>query len=167
MWSREGNRTTRHKGEYLFCMYILDRTDPLHHRCASLRELLPRRTQILYREGSEDVASVVPEGEPSRRLYSLSRISSLCDDQVPETIRIDFNTPLFHSLEEEGVEELRHAGFVLVAGGLGERLGYNGIKVSLPTEILSDLSYLGFYVKKILAIQVRFDVVPHEASCGG
>ena len=65
------------------------------------------------------------------------------------------------------MEELRHAGFVLVAGGLGERLGYNGIKVSLPTEILSDLSYLGFYVKKILAIQVGFDVVPHEASCGG
>lgn len=65
------------------------------------------------------------------------------------------------------MEELRHAGFVLVAGGLGERLGYNGIKVSLPTEILSDLSYLGFYVKKILAIQVRFDVVPHEASCEG
>ena len=123
-------------------MHILDRTDPLHHRCASLRELLPRRTQILYREGSEDVASVIPEGEPSHRLYSLSRISSFCDDQVPETIRIDFNTPLFHSLEEEGVEELRHAGFVLV-------------------------SYLGFYVKKILAIQVRFDVVPHEASCGG
>jgi len=47
-----------------------------------------------------------------------------------------------------------YSGFVLVAGGLGERLGFNGIKVSLPTEILTELSFLGFYIKRILAIQV-------------
>ena len=27
--------------------------------------------------------------------------------------------------------------FVLLAGGLGERLGYTGIKVGLPAEVLS------------------------------
>lgn len=32
-------------------------------------------------------------------------------------------------LEEAGVREARNAAFVLVAGGLGERLGYKGIKV--------------------------------------
>ena len=52
------------------------------------------------------------------------------------------------------VQELMYSGFVLVAGGLGERLGFNGIKVSLPTEILTELSFLGFYIKRILAIQV-------------
>ena len=33
--------------------------------------------------------------------------------------------------EEAGVLEARTAAFVLVAGGLGERLGYSGIKVCL------------------------------------
>lgn len=33
------------------------------------------------------------------------------------------------SFEDAGVKEVRKAAFVLVAGGLGERLGYNGIKV--------------------------------------
>ena len=45
-------------------------------------------------------------------------------------------------------------GFVLVAGGLGERLGYNNIKISLPVETFTMQSYLGYYIKKILAIQV-------------
>jgi UDP-sugar pyrophosphorylase len=34
------------------------------------------------------------------------------------------------------------ACFVLVAGGLGERLGYNGIKVELPSEITTETSYV-------------------------
>lgn len=39
-------------------------------------------------------------------------------------------------LEKIGIEEARWAAFVLVAGGLGERLGYKGIKVvSLPQHI--------------------------------
>ena len=32
-------------------------------------------------------------------------------------------------LEAEGIREAQNAAFVLVAGGLGERLGYKGIKV--------------------------------------
>ena len=35
----------------------------------------------------------------------------------------------------KGLKELGSVGFVLVAGGLGERLGYNGIKIGLPTEM--------------------------------
>ena len=33
-----------------------------------------------------------------------------------------------------GVQEAAHAAFVLVAGGLGERLGFSGIKVALPVD---------------------------------
>ena len=67
---------------------------------------------------------------------------------------VSFNTTEYHSLESKGLVELMYGGFVLVAGGLGERLGFNGIKVSLPTEVFSELSFLGFYIRKILAIQV-------------
>lgn len=35
---------------------------------------------------------------------------------------------------------------MLVAGGLGERLGYSGIKVALPTELTTGTTYLQFYL---------------------
>jgi UDP-sugar pyrophosphorylase len=58
-------------------------------------------------------------------------------------------------LERVGVEEARATAFVLVAGGLGERLGYSGIKVELPVEQASETKYLELYVKNILALQNR------------
>lgn len=72
-------------------------------------------------------------------------------------IPVDFNTKEYHELENEGLQHLMNTGFILVAGGLGERLGYNSIKVSLPVETLTMLPYLGYYIKKILAIQVYFE----------
>jgi hypothetical protein len=38
-------------------------------------------------------------------------------------------TPEYQEMEAKGLPELGAVGFVLVAGGLGERLGYSGIKV--------------------------------------
>lgn len=43
----------------------------------------------------------------------------------------------------------------MVAGGLGERLGYNGLKVALPTETVSGKSYLAHYIETILNYQER------------
>jgi UDP-sugar pyrophosphorylase len=44
---------------------------------------------------------------------------------------------------------------VLVAGGLGERLGYSGVKVALPTESATGTCYLQLYAESILALQAR------------
>ena len=41
-----------------------------------------------------------------------------------------------------GVEAAADCAFVLVAGGLGERLGYSGIKVALPSESASGACFL-------------------------
>ncbi len=41
-----------------------------------------------------------------------------------------------------GVKAAGHAAFVLVAGGLGERLGYSGIKLALPVECASNKCFL-------------------------
>ncbi|KAH8067344.1 UTP-glucose-1-phosphate uridylyltransferase [Aureococcus anophagefferens] len=50
----------------------------------------------------------------------------------------------------------RKTGFVLVAGGLGERLGYDGIKLELPVE-LATASRLELYADYALAVQARAD----------
>ena len=41
----------------------------------------------------------------------------------------------------------------MVPGGLGERLGYPGIKVELPTEMTTEICFLELYARYILAIQ--------------
>lgn len=69
---------------------------------------------------------------------------------------MEFGTKEYYHLELLGLQILQQSGFVLVAGGLGERLGYNGIKVSLPVETLTMTSYLEFYIRKILSYQVYF-----------
>lgn len=60
-------------------------------------------------------------------------------------------------MEELGLKELSKVGFVLIAGGLGERLGYNsGIKIDLPVSTLvDDYSYLKFYIQNIKACAER------------
>jgi len=44
----------------------------------------------------------------------------------------------------------------LVAGGLGERLGYPGIKVSIPFELLTRKRFMSYYCDYILAYQEKF-----------
>jgi UDP-sugar pyrophosphorylase len=57
-------------------------------------------------------------------------------------------------LERLGVDAAGESAYVLVAGGLGERLGYSGIKVALPVESASNACFLQLYIESILALQV-------------
>ena len=41
----------------------------------------------------------------------------------------------------------------LTLGGLGERLGYSGIKLELPPEMLTGTPYLQLYAEHVLALQ--------------
>lgn len=75
--------------------------------------------------------------------------------QVPQGERLQAGTQFFAECEETGVKEAGHSAFVLVAGGLGERLGYNGIKVALPIEIMTGRCFLQHYCESILAFQAR------------
>lgn len=43
---------------------------------------------------------------------------------------------------DAGVRAAAQAAFVLVAGGLGERLGYSGIKLALPVDSASGKCFL-------------------------
>lgn len=74
---------------------------------------------------------------------------------VPDGESLDFGSEHFRELERKGVEEAGEAGYVLVAGGLGERLGYSGIKVGLPAESASGICFLQLYIEYILALQAK------------
>jgi len=49
----------------------------------------------------------------------------------------------YREMEALGMAEVDKLGLVLVAGGLGERLGFSGIKVALPVELTTETSFLG------------------------
>jgi len=74
---------------------------------------------------------------------------------VPAGERLQTATGQFADSEALGMENIGKTGFVLVAGGLGERLGYNGIKVALPIETMTGRCYLESYCEAILALQTR------------
>ena len=60
------------------------------------------------------------------------------EPHVPNTIKLDFHSPEIHELEKIGREEIKKGAFCLVAGGLGERLGYNGIKLDIEIELITN-----------------------------
>eukprot|EP00850_Spirogloea_muscicola_P008836 SM000048S16548 [mRNA] locus=s48:314943:320398:- [translate_table: standard] len=105
-----------------------------------------------------------PNGLPAyinnaRRLLADSRDGKNAFDgytpSVPQGERLTYGDDLFIALEAAGVMEARNAAFVLVAGGLGERLGFRGIKVALPYETVTGTTFLQHYIESILALQER------------
>jgi UDP-sugar pyrophosphorylase len=76
---------------------------------------------------------------------------------VPAGEKLDFGSDEFLSMERRGMSVIGDCAFVLVAGGLGERLGYGGIKISLPTESTTEMCYIELYVQQILALQRQFN----------
>eukprot|EP00629_Pelagomonadales_sp_RCC1024_P017222 CAMPEP_0119265938 /NCGR_PEP_ID=MMETSP1329-20130426/4593_1 /TAXON_ID=114041 /ORGANISM="Genus nov. species nov., Strain RCC1024" /LENGTH=611 /DNA_ID=CAMNT_0007265795 /DNA_START=9 /DNA_END=1840 /DNA_ORIENTATION=+ len=78
---------------------------------------------------------------------------------VPAGESLELGSPTWLGYEAKGSAEVAASAFVLVAGGLGERLGYSRIKVELPTETATGTCYLKYYVDTLLALQ-------REAGCG-
>ncbi|GJU45735.1 UDP-sugar pyrophosphorylase [Tanacetum coccineum] len=98
--------------------------------------------EITKHSAREDVAGIRLEGIPFDGFTP----------SVPSGEVLNFGDDKFMQYEEIGVKEVRNAAFVLVAGGLGERLGYNGIKVALPTETTTGTCFLQHYIESILAL---------------
>ncbi len=75
-----------------------------------------------------------------------------CTVDVPEGERLQIGSASFREDERRGQAAIQDAVFVLVAGGLGERLGFDGIKVELPAETLSEASFLQTYMGALMAM---------------
>jgi UDP-sugar pyrophosphorylase len=72
--------------------------------------------------------------------------------EVPEGFFLEPGKPLLDEFEALGLKELSKIGFVLIAGGLGERLGFSDIKIKLPIiTIEEDYTYMKLYADYCLA----------------
>ena len=71
---------------------------------------------------------------------------------VPSGHELELGSDAFARYEAAGAEAVGGCAFVLVAGGLGERLGYSGAKLCLPTELLTRTTYLGLYAQLLRAL---------------
>lgn len=84
---------------------------------------------------------------------------------VPEGEALEYGTEQFEALEAEGLSAAAEGiAFVLVAGGLGERLGFSGIKVALPLEMTTGRTFLAYYAEYILALQSRCREISGDES---
>jgi UDP-sugar pyrophosphorylase len=97
--------------------------------------------------------------ENARRELAASRdeVNPLqdCTPHAAPGVKLQAASDDFLQCEQVGLENIGDAAFVLVAGGLGERLGYSGIKVALPIETTTRKSFLQYYIEYILAFQSR------------
>ena len=75
----------------------------------------------------------------------------------PSGARLKFSNPeSIFEYEKLGIPELKNTCFVLVAGGLGERLGYSSIKIGIPLDLVTQTTFLQYYCENILAIQHKY-----------
>ena len=76
--------------------------------------------------------------------------------EVPSGVELHVGDKLLDEMESLGLQELEKVGFVLIAGGLGERLGYSGIKIGLPVCTLEEnYTYIKFYTQYVKACRER------------
>jgi len=61
----------------------------------------------------------------------------------------------YDKAEAAGLKCFAETAVVLVAGGLGERLGYHGIKLDIPVEVTTGTSYLAHFASVIRAASRR------------
>ena len=76
--------------------------------------------------------------------------------EIPHDIpHIEIGTEEFFELDQLGFNQIKDTVFVLVAGGLGERLGYTGIKIGLQNDLITLRTYIEVYTDYIKAYEDR------------
>ncbi|MEX1119365.1 MAG: UTP--glucose-1-phosphate uridylyltransferase [Terrimicrobiaceae bacterium] len=73
----------------------------------------------------------------------------------PDLVDLSNFGAAYDEAEALGFSAFARTAVVLVAGGLGERLGYHGIKLDIPVEVTENTTYLGHYASVILAASGR------------
>ena len=68
-----------------------------------------------------------------------------CTPEQPDLVDLSGFGSDYDRAEEAGWAAFAKTAVVLVAGGLGERLGYHGIKLDIPVEVTENASYLAHF----------------------
>lgn len=78
-----------------------------------------------------------------------------CTPTQPDLVDLSAFGKDYDQAEELGLRCFADTAVVLVAGGLGERLGYHGIKLDIPVEVTENTSYLAHFAQVILTASRR------------
>jgi len=76
--------------------------------------------------------------------------------EIPEITNIDNTAGIgdkYKNLEKEGLKIADKFSIVLVAGGRGDRLGYSGIKIGIPLDLVTERRYIEHYLEGKKAIE--------------
>ncbi|MBC8206407.1 MAG: UTP--glucose-1-phosphate uridylyltransferase [Kiritimatiellales bacterium] len=73
----------------------------------------------------------------------------------PNTVSLTTFDANYDHYEALGKNHFGQTAIVLVAGGLGERLGYPGIKLDIPVEVTETTAYLAHYAANLKAMEAR------------
>jgi UDP-sugar pyrophosphorylase len=75
----------------------------------------------------------------------------------PDKVDLTEFDAAYDHYEALGKAHFSKTAVVLVAGGLGERLGYSGIKLDIPVEVTEATPYLAHYAACLKAMEARMD----------
>ncbi len=78
-----------------------------------------------------------------------------CSPEQPDLVDLSGFGAAYDEAEAVGLKCFAHSAVVLVAGGLGERLGYHGIKLDIPVEVTRGTTYLAHYAGVVRAASQR------------
>jgi hypothetical protein len=122
------------------------------------------KAMVLLQESADgmnpfaDYVALVPTGESLQYEDVIASSTNVVDAAAPT--RKSATSLSFGQAEELGMQVIGDCVFILVAGGLGERLGYSGIKLELSTNLCTSRSYLEEYVRFIQALEQRTNKPP-------
>jgi UDP-sugar pyrophosphorylase len=71
--------------------------------------------------------------------------------EQPDIVDLSEFGDAYFAAEAAGIAAFAQTAVVIVAGGLGERLGYHGIKLDIPVEVTGRTTYLAHYAGVIRA----------------
>lgn len=95
----------------------------------------------------------------ARKLLAEAKLGSNpfegCIPEQPDKVDLTQLDAEYDRYEALGKAHFDKTAFVLVAGGLGERLGYGGIKLDIPVEVTETTSYLAHYAANLKAMEAR------------
>lgn len=78
-----------------------------------------------------------------------------CVPEQPDKVDLTEFDAEYDRYEAIGAGHFDKTAFVMVAGGLGERLGYSGIKIDIPVEVTETTPYIEHYAANLLAMEAR------------